>query len=379
MKDIGPRFVLPMAQAVVSKKMEPQLPSLDQAVVVGSLATVVGEVPQINSEILLRDRIGHWRVRWNIGRDRFTVEPGLYGLGRPDNQSPVLVTANYKLTFDLLRASLPGRDLWILVLDTKGINVWCAAGKGTFGTVELCDRIEISRLAEVVGHRRLLLPQLGAPGVAAGEIKKHSGFRVTYGPVMAHDLPAFLDDPQALNPVMRRKSFPLSERLVLVPVELVQGLRQVLPLVLLLMLVTAFFAPGSFTEGLLGPGLILLAFALSGLSAGTILTPLLLPWLPGRAFSVNGLWAGLLLLAPLCSYYLPVLGNDWAGRLAIGGLTVTGLALASWYGMNFTGASTYSSRSGVRQEMLRAIPLQAGGVLLGVVGWFVAQWLKRGG
>ena len=67
----------------------------------------------------------------------FRVEPGLYALGDPSTSSPVLVTANYKMSFDRLRSSLPGRDTWILVLDTKGINVWCAAGKGSIGTDEL--------------------------------------------------------------------------------------------------------------------------------------------------------------------------------------------------------------------------------------------------
>ena len=64
----------------------------------------------------------------------YTVDPGLYALGKPDDSSPVLVTANYKMSFDRLREALPERDAWILVLDTKGVNVWCAAGKGTFGT-----------------------------------------------------------------------------------------------------------------------------------------------------------------------------------------------------------------------------------------------------
>ena len=64
----------------------------------------------------------------------YKVDPGLYAIGNPNERSPVLVTANYKMSFDNLREALPGRDAWILVLDTRGINVWCAAGKGTFGT-----------------------------------------------------------------------------------------------------------------------------------------------------------------------------------------------------------------------------------------------------
>ena len=124
---------------------------------------------------------------------RYKIEPGLYALGRPDDRSPVLVTANYKMSFDRLREALPGRNAWILVLDTKGINVWCAAGKGTFGTEELAARVHSSGLAQVVSHRELILPQLAGPGVAAHQVQKLSGFKVIYGPIRAKDLGAFLD------------------------------------------------------------------------------------------------------------------------------------------------------------------------------------------
>ena len=88
------------------------------------------------------------------------VEPGLYSLGNPMPESPVFVTANYTFSFDALRSSLKGIDGYILVLDTQGVNVWCAAGKGTFGTDELVFRITATRLHEVVKHRVVILPQL---------------------------------------------------------------------------------------------------------------------------------------------------------------------------------------------------------------------------
>src|SRR3990170_3965571 len=100
--------------------------------------------------------------------------PGLYGLGNPTPDSPAFITANYTLSFDALRSALAGRDGYILVLDTEGINVWCAAGKGTFGTDELVGRVESTGLGVVVRHRRLILPQLGAPGVAAHEVARRS-------------------------------------------------------------------------------------------------------------------------------------------------------------------------------------------------------------
>ena len=92
----------------------------------------------------------------------YRVEPGLYAVGQPDPQSPVLVSANYKLSFDRLRCRLAGLSVWILVIDTNGINVWCAAGKGTFGADEIVRCVESSRLSEVVAHRTLIVPQLGA-------------------------------------------------------------------------------------------------------------------------------------------------------------------------------------------------------------------------
>ncbi len=113
----------------------------------------------------------------------YKVDPGLYALGEPNADSPVLVSANYKLSFDALRSALPGRNFWILVVDTDGVNVWCAAGKGTFSTEELVSRIESSGLTRLVSHRLLIVPQLAAPGVAAHRVRELSGFKIKYGPI----------------------------------------------------------------------------------------------------------------------------------------------------------------------------------------------------
>lgn len=136
----------------------------------------------------------------------YKVEPGLYSVGNPDKSSPVLVTANYEMSFDSLRKELKGLDAWILVLDTKGINVWCAAGKGTFGTTELLNRIAIVQLDKVVSHRTLILPQLGAPGVSEHEVLKNSGFKVQYGPVRAKDIKEYIHSGLKATAEMRTLS-----------------------------------------------------------------------------------------------------------------------------------------------------------------------------
>ncbi len=168
-------------------------PDLNQPFIVGSVQTPVGGVPKISSDLRWADHWGTIKARWGVGRMHYTVDPGLYAFGEPDDQSPVLVTANYKMSFDRLREALLNRKAWILVLDTKGINVWCAAGKGTFGTDELVRRVEFSGLNQVVSHRQLILPQLSGPGVAAYQVQKRIGFKVIFGPIRAVDLPAFLD------------------------------------------------------------------------------------------------------------------------------------------------------------------------------------------
>jgi CO dehydrogenase/acetyl-CoA synthase gamma subunit (corrinoid Fe-S protein) len=96
-----------------------------------------GGVSAISTSLSLKDILGAWKIRWGIGRDNCKVDPGLYAIGKPDSTSPVLVSANYKLTFDTVRKNLNAFDCWLLILDTKGVNVWCAAGKGTFSTDEL--------------------------------------------------------------------------------------------------------------------------------------------------------------------------------------------------------------------------------------------------
>lgn len=370
--DAFQRLILPMAQPVPKGAGEFRLPSADQPFVLGTLTTVVGEIPRVGSDLHWQDRRGHYLVRWNIGRDNYTVDPGLYALGEPSDSSPVLVTANYKMTFDLLRQVMMQRSCWILVLDTKGINVWCAAGKGTFGTEELIDRIQASRLQEVVSHRELIVPQLGATGVAAFEVKKYSGFSVKYGPVMLEDLPLFLDNGCMADPGMRIKNFPMKERLVLIPVEIMQALKQGLPIILIFSMLAGLIGDDRFLTSMLSHGLPSTLALLTGIAAGAIVTPILLPWIPGRAFSFKGGFCGLVLFMLLFAG-VDFFNTGYSIMEKSSWLLIT-LAVSSWFGMAFTGASTYTSLNGVRKELLRAIPVQFVSFLGGTGLWIAAMW-----
>ena len=118
---------------------------MEQVFVTGSIDTPAGPVARVSHVFSRSDRLGAWKSRWGIGRMAYTVDPGLYAIGNARPESPVFVTANYKMTLRPPAAGPRRIDGWILVLDTKGINVWCAAGKGTFGTDELVERIAVER------------------------------------------------------------------------------------------------------------------------------------------------------------------------------------------------------------------------------------------
>jgi acetyl-CoA decarbonylase/synthase complex subunit gamma len=307
----------------------------------------------------------------------YTVEPGFYALGKPDDKSPVLVTANYKMSFDKLREALEGRHAWILVLDTKGINVWCASGKGTFGTEELINRIRSSGLDRIVSHRELVLPQLSGPGVAAHLVKKLSGFKVTYGPIRAKDLPAFFENGLQATPEMRLKTFTISERMALVPMEVVGALR---PSLIVLSILFLFAFLGRAEEGWIQAahhGLFSVLAMLVAIFSGTVLTPLLLPWLPGRAFSLKGAILGFLAAVALFS---SLWGNSIAGTgpLEILSWLLLIPALSAFLAMSFTGASAYTSLSGVRKEMRWSLPLQIGAGIVGIALWIGSHFIGKG-
>jgi len=349
-------------------------PSLKQPFVIGSIPAAFGPVPQVSSLLTWADRVGTFKARWGVGRMHYTIEPGLYALGNPDEGSAVLVTANYKMSFDRLREALPGRDMWILVLDTKGINVWCSAGKGTFGTDELVGRIETSGLSKVVSHRELILPQLSGPGVAAHHVKKLSGFRVIYGPIRAKDLPAFLDNGLEAPPDMRLKTFTISERIVLIPLELIQALRAGVIIILIFFLLSFLGRLGEGWINALSHGLFSAVAILTAILTGAVLTPVLLPWLPGRAFSLKGFTLGLLAAIILTAFRW----GDWitgAGRLETLAWLLLIPALSAYLAMNFTGASTYTSLSGVKKEMRWALPLQIGAGMIGIILWIGSHFI----
>jgi hypothetical protein len=303
---------------------------------------------RVTSEWTRRDRLGAVRCRLGGFRNRYRVAPGLYALGSPGRESSAFVSANYKLSFDLLRRALAGIDAWILVLDTKGINVWCAAGKGTFGTDELVARLEASRLASRVDHRQIIVPQLGAPGVEAHAVEKQSGFRVRFGPVRAEDLPAYLAAAKVATPEMRRVRFGLADRAVLVPLEIRGAFGPWCGFALFALIYAAVTRRGISIDAAWAGGWPLLALGAGAVLAGSVITPLALPLVPGRAFTFKGWLVGVAVTAALLH------GAGLAAHLdpwLVAASYAFFPAAAGLLAQQFTGASTLTSLSGVRKEI----------------------------
>lgn len=329
----------------------------------GAITTPLGDVPVFSPRFGASERLGSWRVRWALGRDRYAVQPGLYAVGKPEPGAPVLVTCNYKFTVDLLRRDTQGLNAWVLVLDTRGINVWCAAGKGHFGTAELVRRLEAVRLGERVTGRTLVLPQLAATGVCAHEVLRRTGFRVIYGPVRIADLPAFLAAGMKATVAMRTVTFTFRERLAVIPVELVGTLKYLGILALVLAAWAAVFAPFPVESWA-----ILFGTLAGTVGVGTTLAPALLPWIPFRSFALKGWLAGAV-WAGTCAFVLKT------GSLTTAGLLLLLPALSAFLTLNFTGSSTFTSQTGVNREIgLYARPIFLA-VILGlpplVAGFFI--------
>ncbi len=328
-----------------------------------NLATIASE-PKIlpaQSRMTAADRWDHIQARLGVKRGGHRIEPGLYALGRPTPESPVFVSANYSLSFDALRSSLAGIEAYILVLDTKGINVWCAAGKGTFGTDEIVKRVFATQLKEVVTHRMLILPQLGAPGVAAHEVKQRTGFWVEYGPVRAVDIPEYLKTHTA-TARMRKVRFNLCDRLVLVPVELTHTFLPMLAAAIL------FYFIGGWISSLA---------VITAVLTGIVLFPILLLWIPTHNFSTKGFLLGMLAALPFAiSTFIQHPDWTWYHRLAQALEFLLAMpAVTAFIALNFTGSTTFTSRSGVKREMFAYIPAMAWtfgtGILIAIIFIFV--------
>ena len=225
-------------------------------------ASVIGRLHhRVTLRTLLLDL---WLLFFRIIPPYPKVRTGLYMIGHPTADSPVLVTGNFDLTVRRVVRALDGKvNVWLLVADSAGINVWCAAGGGFFTAEKVIAAVKSSRLSEVVRHHALILPQLCANGVDGWRIRREIGWGVHWGPVRAVDIPEYLAAGRKKTNAMRWVRFPLKDRLEMVTVTL--GFYGLLILIPLFIFWRSMFWP--------------VTLSLVGLS---YFYAVALPWLPGR-------------------------------------------------------------------------------------------------
>ena len=269
----------------------------NETVAEGQAGLPVPVIGRLRHRVTLRTLLlDLWLLFFRIIPPYPKFHPGLYAVGNPDQSSPVLVTGNFDLTVRrLVRAIDRKVDVWVLVADSAGINVWCAAGGGYFTAEKVIAAVKSSHLADVVNHHALILPQLCANGVDGWRIRQETGWGVHWGPARAVDIPAYLGGRRNKTDPMRWVRFPLKDRLEMVTVTL--GFYALLILLPVLIFWRQLFWP--------------VTFSLFGLS---YFYAVVLPWLPGRdglaksiplaIIALLGLIIYSILLNPLPTYQL---------------------------------------------------------------------------
>ncbi len=121
------------------------------------------------------------------------VEPGLRKIGNPDENSPVMITTNFALTYYTVESDLTSAKVncWLLVLDTGGICVEAAVAGGQFNASAVKKLMEETGIAEKVKHRYLVIPGLAAR--LKGAIEDETGWKVLVGPIDSGRIKGWLE------------------------------------------------------------------------------------------------------------------------------------------------------------------------------------------
>ncbi len=154
---------------------------------------------------------------------------GLMEIGNPGPDSPVFLTGNYHLTVQRVKRALKGMNCFLLVSNSRGINVWCGAAGGHLNNHSVISVLKTSGIEERVNHRKVIAPQLAASGIEPRVIRKKTEWNIVWGPVYARDIPAFVMNQGEKGTEMRIVKFPLGQRIEVAvmwafPLSLVAGL-----------------------------------------------------------------------------------------------------------------------------------------------------------
>jgi acetyl-CoA decarbonylase/synthase complex subunit gamma len=137
-------------------------------------------------------------IRLNIFTDPqrpMTVTEGIYEIGSPDENSPVLVTTNFSLTYFIVSGEIEGSRVpsWLLIMDTEGLSVMTAWAAGKFSGDMVAAFVKKSGIADKVAHKKIIIP--GYAAAISGEMEEDlPDWEILIGPRDAALIPKFLKD-----------------------------------------------------------------------------------------------------------------------------------------------------------------------------------------
>jgi ubiquinone/menaquinone biosynthesis C-methylase UbiE len=290
------------------------------------------------------------------GFRRIPTEPGLYVIGKPNQNSPVLVTANYFLTVQRVKRALASLDSYLLVADTKGINVWCSARGDHFTAEEVADIVKTSRIEELVNHKQLILPQLSAGGVDHLEVKNLTGWTARFGPNYAKYITEYIQTGRKTK-AMREVTFTLVQRLeASVQHAFFISWKLLKYPIIILTLLTLFFQ-FLFPWELLLLELVFIVWAMC-LSLGALFYAI-----PTSSFLIKGMIFGAM-GSIASSLFL------WSGSIPNVDLFNWSLgmfALGVFITMDFSGMTPISNPRSIEREYMRMIYILVTAIILGAV------------
>jgi acetyl-CoA decarbonylase/synthase complex subunit gamma len=122
-----------------------------------------------------------------------TVTQGIYPIGNPDENSPVLITTNFALTYFIVSGEIESSKVpsWLLIKDSEGLSVMTAWAAGKFSGDDVGAFVKKSGIADKVKHKKIIIP--GYAAAIAGDMEEElPGWAITVGPREAAHIPAFL-------------------------------------------------------------------------------------------------------------------------------------------------------------------------------------------